>query len=155
MALELQCRRLLECISTPVVFCSRLHFDAIDCPSLIRFRSETRSRVSRPLAAHFSHSAISTALPDAVPCVHTCSPVLALIDQLTWLELVNFSLPIFDCGNIGRWLTSRTAISHWALFLPRDAMHKSGLCSRAVSGLMAVCPSVCLSVCHVRIGQNK
>jgi len=31
-------------------------------------------------------------------------------------------------------------------FLPRDAMHKRGYCRHAVS----VCPSVCLSDCHVR-----
>jgi len=31
-------------------------------------------------------------------------------------------------------------------FLPRNAMHKCGLCRHAVS----VCPSVCQSVCHVR-----
>ena len=32
------------------------------------------------------------------------------------------------------------------MFLPRDAMHKRGLCRHAVS----VCLSVCLCVCHVR-----
>ena len=31
-------------------------------------------------------------------------------------------------------------------FLPRDAMRNRGLCY----GLVSVCPSVCLSVCHVR-----
>ena len=31
-------------------------------------------------------------------------------------------------------------------FLSRDAMHKRGLCRHALS----VCPSVCLSVCHIR-----
>jgi len=36
--------------------------------------------------------------------------------------------------------------------LPRDAMHKRGLCRHAVS----VCLSVCLSVCHVReLRQNE
>jgi len=34
-----------------------------------------------------------------------------------------------------------------SIFLPRAAMHKCGLCRRAVS----VCPTACLSVCHVRV----
>ena len=40
-------------------------------------------------------------------------------------------------------------VSSW--FLPRDAMHKRGLCCHAVS----VCLSVCLSVCHAFVDHVK
>ena len=39
------------------------------------------------------------------------------------------------------------AASHGS-FLPRDAMHKCGLCRHAVSVCLPVCP--CVRVCHVR-----
>ena len=41
-------------------------------------------------------------------------------------------------------LTTQCSFFHLQQFLPRDAMHKRGLCRHAVS----VCPSVRLSVCH-------
>jgi len=41
-------------------------------------------------------------------------------------------------------------------FLPRDAMHKRGLCCRAVSIRLSVCLSVCVSVTFVScVKTNK
>ena len=47
---------------------------------------------------------------------------------------------------------ARSAEPVLSIFLPRNAMHKRGICHHAVS----VCVSVCLSVCHVReLRQNE
>jgi len=44
-------------------------------------------------------------------------------------------------------IDAEAALGHnLVVFLPRDAMHKRGLCRHAVS----VCVCVCVSVCHVR-----
>jgi len=36
-------------------------------------------------------------------------------------------------------------------FMPRDTMHKRGLCRHAVSVWVRVCLSVCLSLCDRRV----
>ena len=42
------------------------------------------------------------------------------------------------------------------MFLPRDAMHKRGLCRHAVSVRLSVCLSVCVSVTFVScVKTNK
>ena len=62
-----------------------------------------------------------------------CSAVAERPRDASCLSVVSFSIPT-------------------AQFLPRDAMHKRGICRHAVS----VYPSVCPSVCHVReLRQNE
>jgi len=49
-----------------------------------------------------------------------------------------------------------TNVDHKQLFLPRDAMHKRGLCRHAVSVCVCVCLSVCVSVTFVScVKTNK
>jgi len=56
--------------------------------------------------------------------------------------------PVITAVDFGQFSVYNTGTS----FLPRDAMHKRGLCCHAVS----VRPSVCLCVCHVReLRQNE
>ena len=42
---------------------------------------------------------------------------------------------------------------HWTEFLPRDAMHKRGLCCHAMSVRLSVCPSVTF-VDHVKTNKH-
>ena len=52
--------------------------------------------------------------------------------------------PVITAVDFGQFSMYNTGTS----FLPRDAMHKRGLCCHAVSVRLSVCLSVC--VCHVR-----
>ena len=55
-------------------------------------------------------------------------------------EHVNIT-PVITAVDFGQFCLYNTGTS----FLPRDAMHKRGLCCRAVSIRLSVCLSVCLS----------